>query len=101
MKLGFLTVPFGDWTLEQVADFAAANGFEVLEVACWPREPGATRRYAGVTHIDAATLDRPGPSGPGRCSTRRESASRRSATTRTRCIPTPSVAARSPSIFSR
>lgn len=60
MKLGFLTVPFGDWTLEQVADFAAANGFEVLEVACWPRESGALRRYAGVTHVDVAALDRSG-----------------------------------------
>lgn len=59
MKLGFLTVPFGGWQLEQVADFAAGNGFEVLEVACWPRESGDARRYAGVTHIDVSELDRP------------------------------------------
>jgi sugar phosphate isomerase/epimerase len=63
VKLGFLTVPFGDWTLEQVADFAAGNGFEVLEVACWPRESGDARRYAGVTHIDVAGLDQAGADG--------------------------------------
>ena len=60
MKLGFLTVPFGDWPLEQVADFAAGNGFELLEVACWPRGSGDARRYAGVTHVDVAGLDAAG-----------------------------------------
>jgi sugar phosphate isomerase/epimerase len=60
VKLGFLTVPFGDWTLERVADYAAENGFGVLEVACWPRESGDARRYAGVTHVDVAALDQAG-----------------------------------------
>lgn len=59
MKLGFLTVPFADWTLARVADFASANGFEVLEIACWPRASGDARRYAGVTHVDVTALDRP------------------------------------------
>jgi sugar phosphate isomerase/epimerase len=57
VKLGFLTVPFGGWTLEQVADFAAENGFEVLEIACWPPASGDVRRYAGVTHVDVTALD--------------------------------------------
>ena len=57
MKLGFLTVPFGDWPLERVARFAKENGFETLEVACWPRASGDARRYAGVTHIDVDRLD--------------------------------------------
>jgi sugar phosphate isomerase/epimerase len=57
VKLGFITVPFGHWSLEQVADWAAGAGFQALEVACWPLESGDTRRYAGVTHIDVATLD--------------------------------------------
>ena len=51
MKLGFLTVPFGDW-LERVAPWAKENGFEALEVACWPAASGDARRYAAVTHID-------------------------------------------------
>ena len=34
-----------------------ANGFETLEIACWPRGGGEKRRYAGVSHIDAERLD--------------------------------------------
>jgi sugar phosphate isomerase/epimerase len=56
MKLGLLTAAFPDSTLEQVADWAGANGFETLEIACWPKSAGATRRYAGTSHIDVATL---------------------------------------------
>ncbi|MBC7478253.1 MAG: sugar phosphate isomerase/epimerase [Pseudorhodobacter sp.] len=56
MKLGFLTVPFADQTLTQVADWAAAQGFETLEVACWPSAGGETRRYAGTSHIAVETL---------------------------------------------
>lgn len=57
MKLGFLTVPFGDWPLEQVARWAKENGFDALELACWPADSGDARRYAGVTHIDVDSLD--------------------------------------------
>jgi sugar phosphate isomerase/epimerase len=57
MKLGLLTAAFPQLSLEQVADWASANGFAALEVACWPREEGAARRYAGVTHIDVVGLD--------------------------------------------
>src|SRR2546428_13013249 len=53
MKLGFLTAAFPDLTLEQVAQWAHANGFEALEIACWPSAGGERRRYAGVAHIDA------------------------------------------------
>jgi sugar phosphate isomerase/epimerase len=56
MKLGFLTAPLPDVPLMEVADWAAGNGFEVLEIACWPRAGGATRRYAGTSHIDVANL---------------------------------------------
>ena len=56
MKLGFLTAPFPDTDLMTVADWAAASGFEVLEIACWPRSSGATRKYAGTSHIDVADL---------------------------------------------
>ena len=57
MKLGLLTAAFPTLTLEEIADWAAANGFEALEVACWPAGEGAARRYAGVSHIDVDTLD--------------------------------------------
>jgi hypothetical protein len=42
----------------EVADWAAGNGFNVLEIACWPAASGRTRRYAGTSHIDVADLSR-------------------------------------------
>ena len=56
MRLGFLTAPFPETPLMDVADWAAGAGFEVLEIACWPRTDGPTRRYAGTSHIDVANL---------------------------------------------
>jgi sugar phosphate isomerase/epimerase len=57
MRLGLLTAAFPSLSLEEIADWAAANGFGALEVACWPAGEGAVRRYAGVSHIDVETLD--------------------------------------------
>ena len=57
MKLGFLTAALPGNTLEQVAKWGAESGFEAIEIACWPFEKAA-RRYAGVTHIDVATIDK-------------------------------------------
>ena len=56
MKLGLLTAPFAGESLVQVADWAGFAGFEALEVACWPKTTGVTRRYAGTSHIDVASL---------------------------------------------
>jgi sugar phosphate isomerase/epimerase len=55
MKLGFVSAVLADYTFEEVIDFAAEQGFECVEMACWPKGK-AERRYAGVTHIDADTL---------------------------------------------
>jgi sugar phosphate isomerase/epimerase len=57
VKLGLLTAAFGDRTLEETAAWAAANGYQALEVACWPSGGRAGRRYAGVAHIDVDALD--------------------------------------------
>ena len=57
MKLGFLTAAFPGTTLEYVTKWGAESGFQAIEIACWPLEK-ATRRYAGVTHIDVTTLDK-------------------------------------------
>ena len=57
MKLGFLTAAFPGTTLEQVAKWGAESGFQAIEIACWPLEK-ATRRYAGVTHVDVTELDK-------------------------------------------
>lgn len=56
MKLGFITAILGDYSFEQVVDFASGQGFRCLEVACWPAGK-ADRRYAGVSHIDVDNLD--------------------------------------------
>jgi sugar phosphate isomerase/epimerase len=56
MKLGLLTAPFPDTDLMDVADWAAAEGFQALEIAAWPRDGGAARRYAGTAHLDIAGM---------------------------------------------
>ncbi|MES0361670.1 MAG: sugar phosphate isomerase/epimerase, partial [Anaerolineales bacterium] len=42
--------------LEEVAAWAAENGFETLEIASWPLEKAA-RRYAGITTVDVTDFD--------------------------------------------
>jgi sugar phosphate isomerase/epimerase len=56
MRLGFLTAPFPETPLTDVADWAAGADFDILEIACWPRSTGPARRYAGTSHIDVANL---------------------------------------------
>jgi sugar phosphate isomerase/epimerase len=57
VKLGLLTAALPELTLEQVAEWAAGEGFQALEIACWPAGRGERRRYAGVTHIDVESFD--------------------------------------------
>lgn len=56
MKLGLMTAILGDLSFEEVIEYSAKNDIECLEVACWPNEK-ASRRYAGVSHIDVSTLN--------------------------------------------
>jgi sugar phosphate isomerase/epimerase len=56
MKLGLMSAALPGLSLKELAAWASGNGFEMLEIACWP--PGkADRRYAGVTHIDVTDFD--------------------------------------------
>ena len=58
MKLGFVSAILPEQSLREVVEFAAATGYECVELMCWP--PGqADRRYAGVTHVDVTQLDQP------------------------------------------
>jgi sugar phosphate isomerase/epimerase len=57
MLLGLLTAAFPTLSLEEVAGWASDNGFEALEIACWPAGGSERRRYAGVAHIDVDRLD--------------------------------------------
>lgn len=51
MQLGFVSAILPDLCLEEVARFAADEGFDCVELMCWPVGK-AERRYAGVTHVD-------------------------------------------------
>ncbi|MDO8632248.1 MAG: hypothetical protein Q7R41_17325, partial [Phycisphaerales bacterium] len=59
MKLGFVSAILPDLSLEEVVSFAAAERYDCVELMCWPVGK-AERRYAGVTHVDVANLDRSG-----------------------------------------
>jgi sugar phosphate isomerase/epimerase len=59
MKLGFVTAILPDLSLDEVAAFAASEGFECIEAMCWPKGK-AERRYAGVTHVDVSELTQAG-----------------------------------------
>jgi sugar phosphate isomerase/epimerase len=56
MQLGFVSAILPELSLEEVLTFARDEGFACVELMCWP--PGAaSRRYAGVTHLDVTSLD--------------------------------------------
>ena len=56
MQLGFVSAILPELSFDEICQVGAAEGYDCIEVMCWP--PGkAERRYAGVTHIDTATLD--------------------------------------------
>lgn len=57
MKLGLMTAAFPRLSFDELATWSAANGYEMLEVACWPSADGEQRRYSGVCHLDVARLD--------------------------------------------
>jgi sugar phosphate isomerase/epimerase len=59
MTLGFVSAILPDLSLEEVANFASAEGFDCVELMCWPHGR-AERRYAGVTHIDVTEFSKPG-----------------------------------------
>lgn len=51
MQLGFVSAILPDEPLESVLRIAAEIGYDCVEIMCWPVGK-ATRRYAGITHID-------------------------------------------------
>ena len=55
IQLGFVSAILPDLSLQEVAQFAAQEGFDCIEVMCWP-VGRAERRYAGVTHVDVTDL---------------------------------------------
>ena len=55
---GFVSAILPDAPLEAVLATASELGYDCVELMCWPRGE-ADRRYAGVTHIDVETIDKP------------------------------------------
>ena len=53
MKLGFLTACLPGESLEDVAGWAAGNGYRALEVAAWPDRPG---RDWEASHLDVESF---------------------------------------------
>lgn len=51
MKLGFVSAILPELSLEEVFAVAAEEGYDCVELMCWPHGR-ATRRYAGVTHLN-------------------------------------------------
>jgi sugar phosphate isomerase/epimerase len=61
VKLGFLTVCMADRSLEQIAQWAADQGFSSLELAAWSQTAdGAGVDHLGLGRDDAAIADRVG-----------------------------------------
>ncbi|HEX3999772.1 MAG TPA: sugar phosphate isomerase/epimerase [Pirellulales bacterium] len=55
MKLGFVSAILPELPLDAVLQHAARIGYECVELMCWPVGK-VDRRYAGVTHLDAANF---------------------------------------------
>jgi sugar phosphate isomerase/epimerase len=51
MQLGFVSAIFAELPLEKVFAFAGAEGYQCVEVMCWPGS-GPDRKFGGVCHID-------------------------------------------------
>ena len=47
LDLGFVSAILAEKTFDEVADFAADQGFACVEMMCWPAGLGDARRYAG------------------------------------------------------
>jgi sugar phosphate isomerase/epimerase len=60
MRLGLLTACFPGRSLEQIAAFAAAQGYEALELAAWPGagDRPFVARHIAADRFDAAEADR-------------------------------------------
>jgi sugar phosphate isomerase/epimerase len=56
MQIGFVSAILADQTLEEVLAFVGGEGFDCVELMCWP-PGGAERRYGGVTHLDVDQFD--------------------------------------------
>ena len=57
MQLGFVSAIVPELSLEQVFKLASEEGYDCVELMCWPVSK-AERRYAGITHVDVTDFDK-------------------------------------------
>ncbi|MCL1919899.1 MAG: sugar phosphate isomerase/epimerase [Kiritimatiellaeota bacterium] len=57
MTLGFVSAILAERSLDDVLAFAATEGFDCVELMCWPVGK-AERKFAGVTHVDVTRFTR-------------------------------------------
>ncbi|MCL2104447.1 MAG: sugar phosphate isomerase/epimerase [Kiritimatiellaeota bacterium] len=57
MTLGFVSAILAEQSLDDVLAFAADEGFDCVELMCWPAGK-AERKFAGVTHVDVTKFTR-------------------------------------------
>lgn len=55
MYLGFVSAIVPELSVEEVFSLASELSYDCVELMCWPKGK-ATRRYAGVTHVDVQSL---------------------------------------------
>ncbi|MCY4159132.1 MAG: sugar phosphate isomerase/epimerase [Bacteroidetes bacterium] len=55
MQLGFVSAIVPELSFEEVLSLAKDLSYDCVEMMCWPKGK-ATRRYAGVTHVDVQVL---------------------------------------------
>ena len=55
MYLGFVSAIVPELSIEEVFSLASELSYDCVELMCWPKGK-ATRRYAGVTHVDVQSL---------------------------------------------
>jgi sugar phosphate isomerase/epimerase len=55
MQLGFVSAIFGDLSLDEVLAFAGKEGYQCVEVMCWPSAK-VDRPFGGVCHIDVTNF---------------------------------------------
>ena len=62
MELGFVSAILPDLSLQEVLCVASEEGFDCVELMCWPVGK-AERRYAGVTHVESSRWTRTASNG--------------------------------------
>ncbi len=56
MQLGFVSAILPEYSVKDIFYWASQFSYDCVELMCWPQGK-ATRRYAGVTHVDVQSMN--------------------------------------------